>query len=275
MKFIQLRVPFALILCGFLGVICTAQIPERTFMMDPTGFQIRVLKNGIFGLGERFVYDVNYGIITAGEAGLEILPDPVIHRDAPCYDIHSWARSSAAFSIFFKVRDEIHSYMDTRGIFTWYFEKHLNEGSYHDVKVVDYDQRIGKAYMEDDGVPKDTSNIPLFVQDALTALYYFRLLPDIQVGRSYFVPVHDIRKTYPLRVDVLARETIKVPLGKFDCYKVEPVLESAGIFKQKGRIFLWFTADELRLPVLMQSKVLIGHISAMMREYRPGTPLEP
>ena len=244
-------------------------------MMDETGFQIRVLENSIFGAGERFVYEVSYGFITAGEAGLEIMPELVTHRQAPCYDIHSWARSSPTFSIFFRVEDDIHSYMDTRGIFSWYFEKRLNEGSFHDVKIVDYDQRIGRAYMTDDGVPKDTSNIPLFVQDALTALYYFRLLPNIEVGQSLFIQVHDIRKTYPLRLDVMAYETIKVPAGTFNSYKVEPVLESAGIFKQKGRIFIWFSDDEYRIPVQMRSKVLIGHISARLKEYSRGAPVEP
>jgi len=140
---------------------------------------------------------------------------------------------------------------------------------------VDYDQRAGQAFMFDDGVPKDTSNIPRFVQDAISALYYFRLQPNIQVGVPFYVEVHDIRKTYPMRVDVLAREHVKVEAGSFVCFKVEPVLESAGIFKQKGRIFIWFSDDEYRIPVKMDSKVLIGSISAQLREYARGTPMDP
>lgn len=242
------------------------------FVIDDSGFVIRVLENGRFGAGERFLYDVKYGFIKAGEAGIEILPELVDYRDTSCYHIHTWAQTSKAFSAFFRVDDSIHSYMDPRGIFTWYFEKRLNEGSYHDVKVVDYDQRRGKAYLYDKGVPKDTTNIPLFVQDAITALYYFRL-QDIDVGRSYHVPTHDIRKTYPLRVDVLALEEIEVGAGTFRCFKVEPVLESAGIFKQKGRIFIWFSDDDYRMPVLLKSKVTIGSFTAELREFTRGTPV--
>ncbi len=242
------------------------------FVIDDLGFVIRVIENGRFGTGERFVYDVKYGFVKAGEAGIEIMPELVNYRSASCYHIHTWAQTSKTFSAFFRVDDSIHSYMDHRGIFTWYFEKRLNEGSYHDVKVVDYDQRRGKAYLYDKGVPKDTSSIPLFVQDAITALYYFRL-QDIEVGRSYHVPTHDIRKTYPLRVDVLALEEIEVGAGTFRCFKVEPVLESAGIFKQKGRIFIWFSDDEYRIPVLLKSKVLIGSFTAELREFARGTPV--
>ncbi|RJP77674.1 MAG: DUF3108 domain-containing protein [Candidatus Zixiibacteriota bacterium] len=269
------RWPLALLpLVLFLGTALPVNpAPEPEFIIDNTGFIVRHLDNGRFGLGERFLFDVNYGVITAGEAGIEILPDLETYRGAPCYHIHTWARSSKTFSRVFKVDDQVHSYMDTRGMFTWYFEKRLNEGKYHDVKVVDYDQRLGKAYTFDEGVPQDTSDIPLYVQDAISSLYYFRLLPEIEVGKSYHVEVHDIHKTYPLRVDVLEREKVKVPAGEFWAYKVEPVLESAGIFKQKGRIFIWFSDDEYRFPVQMQSKVLIGAISAELKEFSTGTPV--
>lgn len=242
---------------------------DRAYFMDETGFQIRVLENGVFGQGERFTYDVYYGVIPAGSAGIEIKPDLVTYRQAPCYEIHTWARSAKAFSIFFRVEDDVFSYLDARGIFTWYFEKRLNEGKYHDVKVVDYDQREGFAYTSDDGVPRDTTRIPLFVQDAISVLYYFRLQP-VEIGDPLYIQVHDIKKNYPLKVDVMGRETVETPAGKFNCIKVEPVLESAGIFKSKGRIFLWFTDDERRIPVMMKAKVLIGSITAYLKEYREG-----
>lgn len=258
--------------CAGTAITNACSAIDRTFIMDSTGFQIRVLKNEIFGMGESFVYDVYYGVIPAGTAGIEILPDLVNYRQAPCYNIHTWAKSAKAFDIFFKVHDQVHSYLDTRGIFTWYFEKRLNEGKYHDVKIVDYDQREGIAYTTDDGVPSDTSRLPLFVQDAISALYYFRLQP-IKVGKSIYIYVHDIRKTYPLRIDIIGREEVETPAGKFNCIKIEPSLESAGIFKSKGRIFLWFTDDERRIPVMMSTKVLIGSITAYLKEFSGGTPV--
>ncbi len=270
LKDLDLRFFFA---AACLLIISSYASAEDGFIMDETGFLVRTLENGSFGLGERFVYDVNYGFITAGEAGIEIMPALETFRQSPCYHIHTWAKTSKTFSAIFKVDDQIHSYMDTRGIFTWYFEKRLNEGRYHDVKVVDYDQRQGIAYTYDDGVPSDTSFIPLYVQDAITALYYARLQP-LEVGQSLYVQTHDIKKTYPLRVDVLKYETVKVPAGTFKCFKVEPVLESAGIFKQKGRIFIWFSDDEYRLPVRLRSKVLVGSFSADLKQVVKGKPLE-
>jgi hypothetical protein len=76
-------------------------------------------------------------------------------------------------------------------------------------------------------------------------------------------------KTYHLAVRVLERETVKLKSGEFDCFKIQPVLLGEGLFKAKGEVFIWLTADERRIPVRMRSKIFIGSISANMIDYRP------
>ena len=62
------------------------------------------------------------------------------------------------------------------------------------------------------------------------------------------------------------RETIKTDLGTFKTVKVEPVLDGDGIFNSSGRIFIWFTDDEKRLPVLMQCEIKLGSIKAELKK---------
>ena len=47
---------------------------------------------------------------------------------------------------------------------------------------------------------------------------------------------------------------------------IEPLLKAGGIFKNKGRLVIWLTDDDRRMPVLMKSKVLIGSISVVLQE---------
>ena len=63
-----------------------------------------------FGPGEKLTFSVQYGLITAGEATLEIHPDIKIRSDRPTYHIISQAASSPMFSTFFKVRDRVESF---------------------------------------------------------------------------------------------------------------------------------------------------------------------
>ena len=79
-----------------------------------------------------------------------------------------------------------------------------------------------------------------------------------------------IRK--PVRVIVHARDRVRVPAGTFDCIVVEPVLREAGLFNQKGRMVVWVTDDERRMPVMMKSKVLVGTIDVELKSYRMDYP---
>ena len=63
---------------------------------------------------------------------------------------------------------------------------------------------------------------------------------------------------------------VVTPAGAFDCVAIEPVLKAGGIFKSKGRLVIWLTDDEHRMPVLMKSKVAIGSISVVLQEARNG-----
>jgi hypothetical protein len=69
-------------------------------------------------------------------------------------------------------------------------------------------------------------------------------------------------------VKVLGKERVKVEAGTFDCMIVEPFLRYPGIFKQKGRVKVWVTDDRYHIPVLVKSKVAIGEVSAVLKEFR-------
>jgi hypothetical protein len=73
-----------------------------------------------------------------------------------------------------------------------------------------------------------------------------------------------------MEVRVLGRQKVKTPAGTFSCVAIEPVLKAGGIFKNKGRLVIWLTDDERRMPVLMKSKVAVGSISVVLQEVKPG-----
>ena len=69
---------------------------------------------------------------------------------------------------------------------------------------------------------------------------------------------------------MLGREQVETPAGTFKCVAIEPILKAGGIFKNKGRLVIWLTDDERRMPVLMKSKVAIGSISVVLQEFQAG-----
>jgi len=216
-----------------------------------------------FGEGEKLVFAVQYGIVNAGEASLEIRNIASLNGSG-CYRIVSNARTNDVFSVFFKVRDRFESYLDTTELYSLRYEKHVREGKFKRDEVVDFDQRAHTATYQDKVVP-----IAPRTQDVLSAMYYVRTLP-LEVGQSISVANHTDGKNYPLVIKVLAKETVTVDAGTFDCLVVEPILRGPAIFTQKGRLTVWLTDDRYKIPVLMKSKVVIGSVAAVLKEYKLG-----
>ena len=98
----------------------------------------------------------------------------------------------------------------------------------------------------------------------LSSFYYVRTVP-LKVKKAFDIDNYGDGKLYPLKVLVHKKMRVEVPAGVFDCIVVEPVIRGEGIFNQKGRMAIWLTDDERRIPVLMKSKVLIGSIDVRLK----------
>jgi hypothetical protein len=217
-----------------------------------------------FKPGEYLKFSVQYGFVKAGSAYLEV-PGVQQMDGREVMLLQARAESNKFFSAFYKVRNRITSYWDREGRFSRRYAENRREGGYRTQSDIRFDYDHLEAHYDDGRTFPVTPN----VQDALSSFYYTRT-QALPVGGSIVFDYHASRKNLPLEVKVLGRETVSTPAGKFRCVAVEPLLKAGGIFKKKGRLVIWLTDDERRMPVLMKSKVTIGSISVVLQEYRPG-----
>ena len=225
--------------------------------------EMREVPNKAFGVGEQLIFEISYGPIKAGTAVMEV-KDIIPLNGRDCYHVISTARSNKIFSSFYKVEDRVESFFDAQGLFTWRFVQHLREGTYRADRFAHYDQENHTVTTN-----RGTMDIPPYVQDVLSTMYYVRT-QQLEVGQVLYVTNHSGRKIYPLAVKVHRREFVTVPSGTFDCFVVEPMLKAGGLFKHEGRIWVWLTADEKKMPVLMKTKVIIGTVDAKLKSYKLG-----
>ena len=213
--------------------------------------------------GESLRFSVQWGFIHAGSAWLEV-PEIVDWNGVPCWRLVARAESKAFFNLY-PVHNRIESLWDEKSRFSWRYFEDRHEGHYtaNDTMVTD---TITSTVRYKNG---ETFPIPRGAQDALSAFYYTRFQP-LPVGGSITFDYHASRKSAPLEVRVLGRETIKTRAGRFNCIIIEPILKAGGIFKNNGRLVIWLTDDERRMPVKMKSKVLIGSISVLLQDFKTG-----
>lgn len=215
--------------------------------------------------GEFLKFSVRYGIISAGDAYLEI-PEVRDWHGQPVYTLVARAESNKFFSAFYRVRNRIESLWDTTGYFSRRYSENRREGGYREQNEILFDYDRGEAVYPKDG---QAVAIPPQCQDALSSFYYTRTQP-LPLGGSVIFDYHASHKSQPIEVRILGRQRIETPAGTFNCIVIEPVLRAGGIFKNQGRLVIWLTDDDRRLPVLMKSKVSIGSISVVLTEMKRG-----
>ena len=216
-----------------------------------------------FAVPEKLVYNVTWAGIKAGTAALEISSTDNTIR------IISTARSSDWVSVFYTVNDRIEATISKPvppavfGVPLNYKVK-IREGRRRRDKEVAFDNLRHKAACRD-YIAGEKRNVDIKgkILDPLSSLYYMRLMTP-EVGRPFFVDVFDDMKAESVEVRVLGRERIKTSLGDFDTIVIKPLFKSEGIFNRRGDIYIWFTDDRKHIPVKMQTKVRLGHITATL-----------
>ena len=186
----------------------------------------------------------------------------------PCYKITSKSYTTAFFDKFYKVRDSIQSCWDKKNHVSLYYYKQLNEGKYWQKRRNFYYPNQGICvYWNYDKKTKNIKekviNIPKNTQDVLSAIYWFRT-QKFSVGDTLFVNITDDGKSYVGKILILKKETIKTIFGKKQCFVVIPMLKGDATFKYSAKIKIWFTADDKKIPVKMESKVVFGSFRIML-----------
>jgi hypothetical protein len=69
----------------------------------------------------------------------------------------------------------------------------------------------------------------------------------------------------PVRLEVLGRDTVDVPAGRFDALVIRPVIKAKGIFSKDGRAQIWISNDADHLLLQMTSHLKFGSLSLHLK----------
>jgi len=224
---------------------------------------VRTVSQRAFAVGERLVYDVGYSFIIAGEAVFSI-PSMQTVNGRECFQVLFTVVSTPTFSWIYRVDDRYETLLDSKGIFPWRFTQRVREGKYRYDFTADFDQINHVALTKEGRYP-----IPPYVHDVVSAFFYTRTMDFSRSRPGERVYLENFYKdtTYNLAVKFLGRQQTEVKAGRFNCIVVEPLIKEGGLFKSEGRILIWLSDDERKIPVKVSTKVVVGSIDAELREY--------
>jgi hypothetical protein len=236
----------------------------------------RRLPSNAFGAGEKILYRVHYGFVTAGEAELSI--DKKIHtiNDRPCYKIDIHGRTTGLADKLFNVKDNWGTYLDTAAMAPHQFYRHIREGKYRKNEMVHFQQLNRKAVVSTlskngrDIENTEVFNVPSYVQDLISGYYYLRTLDytHTKTGEILKVDAFFDKEVYDFKVRFLGREKVKTEMGRIDALVLTPILPDNKLFKGENAVRIWISDDENKIPLKIKAEMMVGAVEIDIRDFQ-------
>jgi len=258
--------------CIFLLVIILSgcggsfHFTRQRFLMDPNTLSKIVPAKQELRVGEKLTYEVKWMGIPVGIAVFNVKEIAQINnRD--CYHVVVSVRTNAFLSKLYRVDDEFDTYIDKEKLYTLQFIKKQSENKYKSCEVVDYDQEkhtaVYKSLLND-----STKDLVVLenTQDDLSCIYYFRM-HNVNVGSQIAMNVNADEKNWIITIDVLQEGVMNLGrIGNLSAMEVEPRAKRVdGKTLKKGRLWIWFSTDENRIPLAAKANApIVGTVSAVL-----------
>ena len=170
--------------------------------------------------------------------------------------------SIGAVNLLFRVNDRFESYFNRTTGCSSSFAKQLQEGRRQLTSTLRF--LDGKQVLEEKNLVTGTSKsqqapIPPCVTDLMSAIFYGGSQP-LQPGGSFHMPVADAMRVVDVTMKAEAREQVVTLAGTFQTIRVQPIAD-AGVVKNRGNIWIWYTDDDRRMPVQMRARLFWGTIT--------------
>ena len=207
---------------------------------------------------QTLTYAVDLRVLPAGTA--------VVHYETQgdTEKITATAQTNGTISLIYKIDDHFQTVFDRVKGCTMEFDKQTVEGRRQVNSTLKMEYGQSKSVLDEKNMVTGKSKhvetaIPGCVTDLLSGVYYASSQP-MEVGKSFLLPVVDAQHTVPVTMKVEGREELKTPLGVFKTLRVQPTAD-AGVVKNRGNIWIWYTDDDRHLPVQMRARLFWGTIT--------------
>jgi len=192
---------------------------------------------------ERLTYTVEWRLIHAGN---------VVVETGPASDVVK-LESAGMVSALYKIEDTYRVQFDPSSCATT-SSMDAKEGSRHRETTINFDRNRNRAFLTEKDLIRNTIvsktdvQIPTCPHDVITALKQLRRT-KVDVGQSVQIPITDGRKSAAVKIEAQERERITTPAGAFNTVRYEVNVLNGVVYTRTGRVFVWLTDDEKRLPV--------------------------
>jgi len=232
----------------------------------PAGIIDQPLLPVIYEGGEKFKYDISWtGGVKIGEAHIEINATDYT-RDQ--YEIRVRVTSDNGIFAWVYPVDDLHvTLVEGPQRLPVRHESWQKEGyNYESHKVTKYMQEMGSFLYWHNEQPARMHEFIAPVHNEFSSFLASRVM-FVETGKPFTVPAWADDKRNEVVVEVMGTTSLKKTVfGPVDTIQIMPILTFSGTYDQRGDTIIWYTNDECRIPVKVNSKIVIGSLTATLVE---------
>lgn len=222
---------------------------------------------------EQFRYDISYtGGLKLGELFLSVERIEEVHDG---YSIHARVTTdNGMFSKIYPIEDVHVTRVSGSQRLPYHYEVWQKEGySYEAHRIFEYKQKKQKIFYRHNEKPVKIFDVKTPIQNEFSSFFASRLM-EFTPEKPFLVATFADDKRNEVVVMVRGREQLKkTVLGDVRTMLVEPIMEFSGLYDKRGDTAIWYTDDECRVPVRVNSKLVIGSLTAKLVAYtNPACP---
>ncbi len=247
---------------------------------DAQGFFGRRPVKDPYRVGEKVTFEMSYFAVVAGDMTTEVRNFAEVNG-RKSYRFAGTAHSSSVFAMFYAVDDWFETFVDFETLVPQSYALHVKESKQLRETRTVFDWSTYKANYYDKKINDEKKleqenkewSIPEYSQNVFSAAFYLRSY-DLRPGfKTQFRVAHE-GKNLILAAEYVRKEKISTAAGDFDCVVIKPTISLDGKFTPIGDLFVWFTDDDRKLIVRIESKLKIGKVVGVAKAIELGKAIE-
>lgn len=228
-----------------------------------------------FKPGEQLTYRVHYGLITAGEAKMEVRKNKQLVNGNECMQIDVFGSTNGFFDVMMRVRDNWGTYFNTETMMPERFYMNIEEGRYRKFEVVDFLRTEDSVYVTNfDKVTREPNKftkywIPDNAFDMVSGCYILRTFDYSKLKKGDIIKLEGFfdKELYDMNIRYEGKELLKTDFGKVMTIRLTPQLPNNALFDGENAISFWFSDDEHKIPLKIKAKMFVGSVDLDIKAY--------
>lgn len=230
----------------------------------------------LFKPGEKVVFDAYYNLgfvwLHAGQG--TFTASATTFNKVPAYRFNATGVTFNGYDYIFRVRDTLTTLVERQSLKPLWSRQKTHEGNY-EAEILykfNYDSNLVRGVKIRKGREKQAVyNLKPDTRDMLSMIYFMRGIDFNRYKKGDLIPFSMIvdNEMHDLYVRYVDKEVIKLKSGRrFRCLVLSPLLLEGSVFSGGEGMKIYITDDRNRLPVYIESKVLVGKVKASLESYQ-------